>query len=251
MNQQLRPPRTFPQHFVSNVLTTYQVQRGAEALRKADFRGSSTIIGDEPDDRPPLSKQVLKGWVPASHTKLPRLHSVDADSRLGVAATRLDRVNRLVHLANGEEIPWIFASASPCWRSKGTQMGMWGRAGLSDGTTLEVDVVLASSRTFRICRIWACMPLKVARDRSRRSATSGSDRLDAACVEALKVGLPIVIRGSSFRRWVVVREGWSSAWSSALAPEQPGSGLVTRSGRGRFSMMELIGYLDLQFCAWL
>jgi len=56
--------------------------RGAEALRKAGFNGSLTIIGDEPDepyDRPPLSKQVLKGWVPATHTKLPRLRAVDAD----------------------------------------------------------------------------------------------------------------------------------------------------------------------------
>jgi NAD(P)H-nitrite reductase large subunit len=35
--------------------------RGAEALRKAGFRGPLTIIGDEPDepyDRPPLSKQA-------------------------------------------------------------------------------------------------------------------------------------------------------------------------------------------------
>src|SRR5580700_2246367 len=83
--------------------------RGAEGLRKADFRGSLTIIGDEPHepyDRPPLSKQVLKGWVPADHTKLPRLRAVDADWRLGVAATRLDRANRVVHLANGDEVPY-------------------------------------------------------------------------------------------------------------------------------------------------
>ena len=76
---------------------------------KQTFKGPLTIIGDEPDepyDRPPLSKQVLKGWVPATHTKLPRLRAVDADWRLGVAATRLDRANRLVHLANGEEIPF-------------------------------------------------------------------------------------------------------------------------------------------------
>ena len=50
--------------------------RAAEALREKGFNGSLTIIGDEPHepyDRPPLSKQVLKGWVPADHTKLPRL----------------------------------------------------------------------------------------------------------------------------------------------------------------------------------
>ena len=48
--------------------------RAAEALRDEGFTGSLTIIGDEvhePYDRPPLSKQVLKGWVPAGNTKLP------------------------------------------------------------------------------------------------------------------------------------------------------------------------------------
>src|ERR1700739_2095418 len=82
--------------------------RAAEALRDEGFRGHLTIIGDEPDepyDRPPLSKQVLKGWVPADHTKLPRLRQVDAEWRLGVAATALDRANRLVRLADGSEVP--------------------------------------------------------------------------------------------------------------------------------------------------
>jgi len=82
--------------------------RAAEALREEGFRGHLTIIGDEPDepyDRPPLSKQVLKGWVPADHTKLPRLRRVEAEWRLGVAATALDRANRLVRLADGGEVP--------------------------------------------------------------------------------------------------------------------------------------------------
>jgi 3-phenylpropionate/trans-cinnamate dioxygenase ferredoxin reductase subunit len=82
--------------------------RAAEGLREEGFRGHLTIIGDEPGepyDRPPLSKQVLKGWVPADHTKLPRLRRVDAEWRLGVAATALDRANRLVRLADGSEVP--------------------------------------------------------------------------------------------------------------------------------------------------
>ncbi|MCC5582141.1 FAD-dependent oxidoreductase, partial [Microtetraspora sp. AC03309] len=83
--------------------------RAAEALRDEGFTGSLTIIGDEvhePYDRPPLSKQVLKGWVPAGNTKLPRLRAIDADWRLGVAATRLDRDNREVVLANGDKVPY-------------------------------------------------------------------------------------------------------------------------------------------------
>ncbi len=81
--------------------------RAAEALRERGFNGSLTIIGDEPHepyDRPPLSKQVLKGWVPADHTKLPRLRRVDADWKLGVAAVGLDRPNHVVTLANGEDV---------------------------------------------------------------------------------------------------------------------------------------------------
>ena len=83
--------------------------RAAEALREKGFEGSLTIIGDEPHepyDRPPLSKQVLKGWVPADHTKLPRLRRVDADWRLGVAAVALDRFNHTVKLADGDEVPY-------------------------------------------------------------------------------------------------------------------------------------------------
>src|SRR5215472_10776945 len=79
--------------------------RAAEALRKEGFTGHLTIIGDEPEepyDRPPLSKQVLKGWVPADHTKLPRVREVDAEWLLGEAAVRLDRVNKQVHLVGGD-----------------------------------------------------------------------------------------------------------------------------------------------------
>src|ERR1700761_3706673 len=81
--------------------------RAAEALREEGFRGQLTIIGNEPDepyDRPPLSKQVLKGWVAADHTKLPRLRALDAQWQLGVAATALDRANQLVRLADGSEV---------------------------------------------------------------------------------------------------------------------------------------------------
>jgi NADPH-dependent 2,4-dienoyl-CoA reductase/sulfur reductase-like enzyme len=82
--------------------------RGAEALRNEGFAGHLTIIGDEPNepyDRPPLSKQVQKGWVKADHTKLPRMRAIDAEWRLGVAATALDRAKQVVRLANGDEIP--------------------------------------------------------------------------------------------------------------------------------------------------
>jgi 3-phenylpropionate/trans-cinnamate dioxygenase ferredoxin reductase subunit len=79
--------------------------RAAEAVRDEGFSGQLTIIGDEPYDRPPLSKQVLTG-VPAEHTKLPRVRAIDADWRLGMAATGLDRAAKQVRLANGEQVPF-------------------------------------------------------------------------------------------------------------------------------------------------
>src|SRR5713226_2772258 len=66
----------------------------AETLRAEGFTGPVTLIGDEPYlpyDRPPLSKTVPIGWIPAEHTQLPRHETLtDVEWRLGVAATRLD-----------------------------------------------------------------------------------------------------------------------------------------------------------------
>lgn len=83
--------------------------RAAEALRQHGFAGTLTLIGDEDDppyDRPPLSKSVLAGSLPITHTMLPRFVALDADWRLGVAATALDRNDQVVTLADGTTIPF-------------------------------------------------------------------------------------------------------------------------------------------------
>src|SRR5260370_3757226 len=75
----------------------------AETLRAEGFRGSLTLIGDEvylPYDRPPLSKSVLTGWVPAEHTQLPRRETLtDVEWRLGLPAGGLDLPSQQVRLA--------------------------------------------------------------------------------------------------------------------------------------------------------
>ncbi len=80
----------------------------AETLRAEGFRGLLTLIGDEPYlpyDRPPLSKAVLTGWVPAEHTRLPRRETLaDVEWRLGVAATGLDLPAKQVRLADGHSV---------------------------------------------------------------------------------------------------------------------------------------------------
>jgi NADPH-dependent 2,4-dienoyl-CoA reductase/sulfur reductase-like enzyme/ferredoxin len=81
--------------------------RAAGALRYQGFAGSLTVIGDEADDpydRPPLSKQVLEGRVDPGHTGLPRRQAIDAEWRLGVAATGLDLPSKRVRLADGSSV---------------------------------------------------------------------------------------------------------------------------------------------------
>lgn len=81
--------------------------RAAETLRDKGFTGSLTLVGDEPYepyDRPPLSKQVLLGRAAAEHCALPARRDVDAEWRLGCAATGLDLAARRVRLADGDEI---------------------------------------------------------------------------------------------------------------------------------------------------
>src|SRR5260221_9433703 len=82
----------------------------AQTLRAEGFRGPPTLIGEEPYlpyDRPPLSKAVLTGWVPAEHTTLPRRETLaDVEWRLGVAATGLDLPAKRVRLAKGPSAPF-------------------------------------------------------------------------------------------------------------------------------------------------
>src|SRR5258707_13496651 len=81
--------------------------RAAEALRAEGFAGSLTMIGDEPCapyDRPPLSKQVLIGQASAREAVLPGDDEIDADWRLGGAATGLDVGSNQGLLADGEKV---------------------------------------------------------------------------------------------------------------------------------------------------
>lgn len=76
----------------------------AATVRREGFTGSLTLIGAEPYrpyDRPPLSKQVLDGWIGAEHTGLPGGDDLDARWLLGVPATGLDLAGKQVRLADG------------------------------------------------------------------------------------------------------------------------------------------------------
>jgi NADPH-dependent 2,4-dienoyl-CoA reductase/sulfur reductase-like enzyme len=81
--------------------------RAAEELRLQGYRGTVTIIGDEPFepyDRPPISKSMLTGDRPISVPYLPRTDELDIDWMLGSAAVELDPVGRTIRLADDREV---------------------------------------------------------------------------------------------------------------------------------------------------
>ena len=75
--------------------------RAAEALRREGFDGELTLVGAErhrPYNRPPLSKQLLAGTMEPEGTEFRT--QLEAEWRLGVAATGLDLGRRTVALAD-------------------------------------------------------------------------------------------------------------------------------------------------------
>src|SRR5258707_1513996 len=94
----------------------------AETLRAEGFSGPLTLIGHEPYlpyDRPPLSKAVLTGWVPAEHTQLPRRETLaDVEWQLGVAAVGLDLPAKEVRLADGHSVAFDRLLIAPGTRAR-------------------------------------------------------------------------------------------------------------------------------------
>ena len=82
--------------------------RAAQGARAAGFDGDLVVVGDEPHrpyTRPPLSKELLAGVQTPDDCTFPS-QAVDADWRLGAPATGLDRAAKLVHLADGDAVPY-------------------------------------------------------------------------------------------------------------------------------------------------
>jgi len=97
--------------------------RGAEALRRFGFEGRLVFVGDEahrPYDRPPLSKEILRGDREPEQIALAKPESFDTlalDLRLGRRAEALDTAARRIRLDDGEELGFdgllIATGASP------------------------------------------------------------------------------------------------------------------------------------------
>ena len=82
----------------------------AATLRQDGFDGDLVLIGEEPHppyERPPLSKQYLRGEVPFEKALVRPAGFYDdhrIDARFGVAATRVDPVGRTVDLTVGGSV---------------------------------------------------------------------------------------------------------------------------------------------------
>jgi 3-phenylpropionate/trans-cinnamate dioxygenase ferredoxin reductase subunit len=84
----------------------------AATLRQDGFAGDITLIGAErypPYERPPLSKQYLRGEAPFEKMLVHRANFYDdhrIEPLLGVRATRVDPADRLVHLESGRRVQY-------------------------------------------------------------------------------------------------------------------------------------------------
>jgi 3-phenylpropionate/trans-cinnamate dioxygenase ferredoxin reductase component len=111
--------------------------RAAQAVRAAGHDGELVMVGAEerlPYTRPPLSKELLAGGQTPDSCAFP-CDTIDAEWRLGVAATGLDRHRRTVELADGDVLPYdrlILATGSRARPWPGAGAGLVGVHTLRD-----------------------------------------------------------------------------------------------------------------------
>ena len=129
--------------------------RTVEFLRRAGFEGSLVLIGDElhlPYDRPPLSKEILRGeWEP-DRIMLRRksYDELDLQLELGVSAVKLNTNSRTVLLDNAKVVDFdrlVIATGGSAKRLVGPTIlpGVFTLRGLDDALALR-DALQASSR---------------------------------------------------------------------------------------------------------
>jgi 3-phenylpropionate/trans-cinnamate dioxygenase ferredoxin reductase subunit len=130
--------------------------RVCENLRQLGFDGSLVLAGAEdglPYDRPPLSKEVLKGARsnPPILRELGELEALSIELRLGRAAHGLDTAAKRVHFADGGELGYdvlvIATGARPRpWPLAGDTPNVWPLRSCDDAARIADAVA-------RHCRI--------------------------------------------------------------------------------------------------
>jgi 3-phenylpropionate/trans-cinnamate dioxygenase ferredoxin reductase subunit len=105
------PPTLQAFRTIAVVGTSLAGLRAIETLRREGYAGRIVAIGEEPGmpyDRPPLSKQFLKGEWDAE--KIALRHQLDGDDRiewrLGCRATALDPIARRISFETGDSLEY-------------------------------------------------------------------------------------------------------------------------------------------------
>jgi NADPH-dependent 2,4-dienoyl-CoA reductase/sulfur reductase-like enzyme len=82
--------------------------RAVEALRRLGFADKISLVGAEryfpPYDRPPLSKEILRGDWTADKGHLRVAEDLEVELRLGLSGTRLDLEHREIALSDGSTV---------------------------------------------------------------------------------------------------------------------------------------------------
>jgi 3-phenylpropionate/trans-cinnamate dioxygenase ferredoxin reductase subunit len=115
----------------------------ATTLRTEGFEGRIVLVGQEPHppyERPPLSKEYLRGESPAEGGLLQPLswyEENDVELHLGVRAERLDPGARVVRIEDGTEIPYQRVLVATGGRNRAPAVGGYDLDGVYDLRTIE------------------------------------------------------------------------------------------------------------------
>src|SRR2546430_16482885 len=115
----------------------------ATTLRGEGFEGRLVLIGEEPHppyERPPLSKEYLRGEVAldTAYLREPSWYAEnDVELLLGTRATRVDTAGKVVHLADGEPVPYDAVLVATGGRSRPRAVPGRDPAGRADPRTLQ------------------------------------------------------------------------------------------------------------------
>jgi NADPH-dependent 2,4-dienoyl-CoA reductase/sulfur reductase-like enzyme len=127
--------------------------QAAKQIREADSRGPIVLVGQEPYapyDRPPLSKEFLRGEKPREQLafdpeSLYRERGIELV--LGVAARELDITRKTVRLANGDVLAFEKALVATGGRPAPLKIPGAGQAGVHYLRTLDDSAAIAAEVT--------------------------------------------------------------------------------------------------------
>lgn len=163
----------------------------ARELRAAGYDGALTIVGEErhePYDRPPLSKDFLKGDIGADALALgsaDEYEALGADWLLGDRAVRLDTAERTVTLASGRHLR-TDAVVVATGASARTLPGTAGLAGVHTLRTLDDAEALRAALTTGSPRV---VVIGAGFIGAEVASTAHALGLDVTVVEAAEVPL--------------------------------------------------------------